>query len=176
MGEPGETRRGGFWAIVAGLITAVGTLITALATAGIISANRDADQGPVATFTSSQAPVSARQSQPPPETTQPLARFTVIVGIRPQLGQLTENVELLLDGGQAATWTADQANPQQTLQLEARPGRHRYQFRGTYTWVNPLGVTQRALVNGQGSVQVVDGARLVVVYRAPAFFLEPAPA
>jgi hypothetical protein len=99
----------------------------------------------------------------------------VFVGIRPQLGQLDENVELLLDGRGTATWIADQANPQQTLQLEVRPGRHRYEFRGSYTWVNPFGVRQPAVVNGQGIVQIVEGTRLVVVYRAPRFFLEPAP-
>ncbi len=110
-----------------------------------------------------------------PESPSPAPRpgtvgFSVLVGIRPQLGQQSENLELLLDGSPAGAWSADQTRPVQTLNLQAGEGTHSYEIRGDYSYIDQSGALQQRQAYGSGQVTVSAGARLAVSYESDGQF------
>ena len=106
------------------------------------------------------------RTPPPP----PPVSFSVLVGIRPQLGQQSENLELLLDGSPAGAWSADQTRPVQTLNLRAAEGAHSYEIRGDYSYIDQSGALQQRQAFGSGQVTVSAGARLAVSYESDGRF------
>lgn len=101
---------------------------------------------------------------PVPSPIPTTATVSVLVGIRPQLGQVSENMKLIVDNRTAASWSADQQHPTETVALSLPPGPHSYQMQGTYSYVLPSGAVTQQQATGSGSFTVSDGARLAVNY------------
>jgi cytoskeletal protein RodZ len=186
-------RRGGFWTSLPALVGATAALITALATVGVITSRNQADGSsgtpPSAVSAPSSTAVLPPATDPPapdppapdppapdppaPSPTEPAAAFTLQVGIRPDLGQTGEEIELLVDGEVAASWTADESTATQFLQVPiGKAGQHKYELRGSYSWLDPIsGAVLQDAVRGSGSINVADGDRLGVLFNAGRFSL-----
>jgi hypothetical protein len=178
--DPGKSGFVSFFTSLPGIITAVAGLISALAAVGILQS--DSPNPPPTT----EAIVSPSRPSPDPATTPPPTEppqpaepvsFTLLVGIRPTLGQLSESMEFILDGKTEATWTSNQANPSQTISLEtSRAGQHRYRLRGEYSYLDPNGAIRQSPVTGSGTVTIAEGTRLGILYLGgTAFRVEPLP-
>ena len=86
--------------------------------------------------------------------------FTLLVGLRPQAGQVAEQMVLRFDGRRLTQWSADQSNPSQTIQLTAPQGRHKYTIEGTYAFWNASGGVEERAAEGAGSITIGDGTEL----------------
>jgi hypothetical protein len=169
------------------MITAVATLISALAAAGIIEAHKPDPPSPApvtttsAPITTTSPPTTTTSPQPPPppaEGVDTRAAFTVHVGLRPALGQVSEDVELFMNGRSVATWQVGVANPTDLVQVEvAASGRQRYQLKGTYAAVDGFGNTMLGVVKGAGVINITDGTKCIVYYDqgTDTFSLRPMP-
>jgi hypothetical protein len=152
-----------------------------LANPGPAVARRDAKEQTVRETTDTAGrrgdPLPVITSTPPPSPQGQVA-LTLLVGLRPALGQSSEDMELLLDGQPVTRWRADRANPSQLIQLEVGPtSRKEYQLKGTYEAQDAFGNILRGLVKGAGVINVMDGARFGILYdqATDTFSLQPLP-
>lgn len=177
-GNGGRSKFAIIFTTLPGLISAAAALITALAGAGIFLATKQSSGPPTnvpsySSFSSSSSPPSSasdRTTTPAPEPGPPKpipgrVSISLLVGLRPQFGQLTESAELLVDGRLVATWAASMQAPSRTLSIDGlTEGRHSYELRGEYSYVNALGVPESGPVKGSGSVIISGGARYGIEY------------
>jgi hypothetical protein len=89
---------------------------------------------------------------------------SLLVGIRPQLGQVDENMTLAFDDHIITTWSADQTNPSKTLTLHATAGTYVYRIQGNYSFYDPSGTMQRHVATGSGEITLTEGLRLGINY------------
>jgi hypothetical protein len=89
---------------------------------------------------------------------------SLTAGIRPQLGQVDENMSLMLDDHVIATWSADRTNPSKALTLHVGAGTHAYKIQGNYAFYDPAGILQRHAAMGSGEITLTDGLHLAINY------------
>lgn len=92
------------------------------------------------------------------------ATLSLLVGIRPQLGQVDEDMALMLDDKVIARWHADQANPSRTLTLHVTAGSYSYSFQGNYGFYDSAGILQHRAAAGSGEITLTEGLHLGVNY------------
>ncbi|MCL3862966.1 hypothetical protein [Actinotalea sp. K2] len=129
-------------------------------------------------------PTSEPRTEPVPQpqpTADPaeeqMSDFTLLVGVRPTLGQVDETLTLFLDEETAVSWTADQTTPGGPIIFRAVPGPHDYRFEGTYGFLDAFGVYQQATAAGSGTIDLTNGVTYTVNYEqaTATFHLIPAP-
>jgi hypothetical protein len=146
--ENGSSGFLGFFKTLPGLLTAVAALITALATAGLI-ANRNDQPDPPPPATNSTAPAPAPTTDP-----ADVAAFEVQAPLRTQAGQISEEMRLLFDGVEVASWFLQLgSNELEVVDLQQDAGRIQYEFVGTYT--SNVG---QFPARGEGTIEVADNA------------------
>jgi hypothetical protein len=139
------------------LTTAIGTLLTGVAALGfkvvdpmdVIGTSREEPEptdpvGPDPEPAGSTRAEPAVSTEPEPEP-------------EPELWEISEEVELVVDGEPVGAWYLDESSPDGALDLELTEGEHDYELLGTYVAYDEAGIAIPWDVTGGGTIDVLDG-------------------
>jgi hypothetical protein len=109
-------------------------------------------------------PVTPRPTTRAPVTRAAPVDVALVVGIRPDLGQQSESMDLDINGVTVASWTSDLTQPSLTFPLHLPPGKQRWTLSGEYTYQNALGIDLTDPVTGSGTLTVTAGTTYGIWY------------
>jgi hypothetical protein len=144
------------------LTTAIGTLLTGVAALGfkvvdpmdVIGSSREEPEptdplrpAPGPAGSTAAEPAVSTEPEPEPEPEPAEAVITVSYRLRPELGEVSEEVELVIDGEPVGGWYLDVSSPDGALDLELDEGEHDYELLGTYLAYDEAGIANPWDVN-----------------------------
>jgi hypothetical protein len=100
---------------------------------------------------------AAPQPTDPPQPEPVEAVITVSYRLRSELGEVSEEAELIVDGEPVGGWYVDEATPDGALEVVLTEGEHDYELHGTYVAYDQAGIANPWGVTGAGTIDVLDG-------------------
>jgi hypothetical protein len=156
------------------LTTAIGTLLTGAAAVGftVVSDEPMDEIGSSGTEetdpTDSPEPGPTEPPEPdptdPPEPETVEAVITVSYRLRPELGEVSEEAELIVDGESVGRWYVDESTTDGAFDVTLVEGEHVYELLGTYYAYDAAGVANPWAVTGGGTLDVLDGEVYEVIW------------
>jgi hypothetical protein len=170
-----ERRDHGLGMTTIAFTTAIGTLLTGAAAVGVKVVSDEPMDEIGSSGTEETAPIEHPAPGPgpsePPETDptdppepEPVAVITVSYRLRPELGEVSEEAELIVDGESVGGWHVDESSTDGAFEVTLVEGEHDYELLGTYDAYDAAGVANPWAVAGSGTLDVLDGEVYEVVW------------